>query len=182
MRILLLHALVVISVRAQCVTPANPVFATNIAWNTAGKPDTRPGTWGTTDVIETQIPFVNVPKGCAVEITHVSGDEIAAPHGLMTPGTMAYVLVGLTNTTPNQSSFVGPGLGSMGCWLYKQTPVGEEGARIPINEDVAGMLNPDNIMIIKQALFLSTAGVLIHTEATLVVQFKYVPVTAGRMR
>lgn len=148
-------------------------FATNIAWDTAGKPDTRPGTWGNADSVESQIPFVDVPAGYAVEITHVSGDEIAAPHGAMAPSSMAYGLIGLTNTTPYQSPFVGAGLGSEGTFLYKQMPIPASGARIPIDEDVQGILNPDNIAIIKQALFLDTATVPIHLEATVTISFKY---------
>lgn len=149
-------------------------FATNIAWDTAGKEDKRPGTWGTTDSVSSEIPFVDVPKGYSVEILHLSGDEIAAPHGAMAPNSMAYVLVGLTNSTPYQSPYVGPGLGSVGTFLYKQGVVPASGARIPFNEDVIGTLNADNILILKQALFLSTAGVPIHMEATVVVKFRYV--------
>ena len=130
--------------------------------------------WGNTDVVQSQIPFINVPKGYQVQITNVSGDQIAAPYGTMLPNSMAYILVGLTDTTPNQSPYVGPGLGSMGCFLYKQTAVPPEGARIPICEAVVGLLNADNILIVKQALFLSTAGVPIHMETTLVIQFEYV--------
>ncbi len=156
-----------------CVTsPCS--FATNITWETLGHLDTRPGTYGTTDVVTSNIPFTNVPAGYHVVISHLSGDEIAAPHGMMVAGGLAYALTGVTNTTPNQSPFVGPGLGSMGTIMYKQSPVGPSGSRIPINENVLGTLNPDNIMVLKQALFLSTAGVPIHFELTLVIQFTYV--------
>lgn len=148
---------------------------TNIAWDSAGYPDTRPGTWGNTDAVESQIPFLGVPAGYAVEITHVSGDEIAAPHGAIAANSMAYGLVGLTNSTPNQSPYVGPGLGSQGTFIYKQMPIPAAGVRVPIDENVLGTLNADNIAIIKQALFLDTAGVPEHFEATLTLQFFYVP-------
>ena len=157
-----------------CVAPPNPYVSTNISWDTAGKPDTRPGTWGTTDVVNSAIPFVNVPAGCAVQILHVEGDEIAAPHGTMAANSMAYVLVGVTNSTPYQSPYVGPGLGSMGTAVYNQGVVPQSGARIHIDNSAPVTLNADNTMYIKQALFLSTAGVPIHMEATVNVRFTYV--------
>lgn len=176
---------------AICAAPAKLVapiacvaspcqFATNIAWDTSGKPDTRgPDTWGNTDVVQSQIPFVNVPAGYVVSITHVSGDEIAAPHAPLgsqpPPGSVAYGLIGLTNSSPYQSPYVGPGLGSTGTFIYKQMVIGPSGTRIPINENVLGTLNADNIAIIKQALFLDTMGVPEHFEATLLLDFVYVP-------
>ena len=157
-----------------------PSFATNIAWTTSGKPDIRPGMWGTTDVVNSEIPFINVPQGQRVKITGISGNQIAAPYGTMDPNGMAYVLVGLTNTTPNQSPYVGPGLGSEGCCLYKQACVPQHGMRCAIDEEsVDLLLNADNILIIKQALFLSTAGVPIHMEVSAVIAFEYVPAPAA---
>jgi hypothetical protein len=154
-------------------------FATNIAWTTSGTKDTRPGTWGNTDVVQSQIPFANVPAGYVVSITHVSGDEIAAPNGTALPNSMAYGLIGLTNSTPFQSPYVGPGLGSSGVFIYKQVAIPASGARIPINENVLGTLNADNILIIKQALFLDTEGVPIHFEATITLDFVYLAAPVG---
>jgi hypothetical protein len=178
--VIVLAGLEVIFAVANASSPPVPCtlspcsLSLNISWDTAGKPDTRPGTWGNTDSVSSEIPFVNVPAGYLVAITHVSGDEIAAPHGAMAPNGMAYALVGLTSTTPYQSPYVGPGLGSEGTFLYKQTPISQGGARIPINENVIGTLNADNIAVVKQAMFLDTAGASLHLEATLVLQFEYV--------
>jgi hypothetical protein len=149
-------------------------FSTNIAWDTAGEPDTRPDTWGNSAVVESRIPFVNVPAGYAVQVTHLSGDEVAAPHGTVNPNSMAYGLIGLTSSTPYQSPYVGPGLGSSGTFLYKQMPIPPAGGRIPIDQDVLGTLNADDVAIIKQALFLDTMGTSCHFEATLTIQFRYV--------
>jgi hypothetical protein len=152
-------------------------FSTNIAWDSAGTKDTRPSTWGTQASVQSKIPFVNVPAGYRVLITHATGDEIAAYHAASLPpvGSMAYVLVGLTNTTANQSPYVATGLGSQGCFLYFQSAVGTAGTRIPFDLDTAGgLLNSDNILIIKQALFLNDTGQSVHMEATVVVSFTYV--------
>jgi hypothetical protein len=168
------------SVHAAAAAPAIPCtsspcqFSTNIAWDTAGTPDTRPSTWGNTAVVNSAIPFVNVPKGYAVQIVHVEGDEIAAPHGAMAANSMAYVLVGLTNSSPNQSPYVGPGLGSSGTAVYNQMPVPQSGGRIHIESSQILTLNADNLMYIKQALFLSTAGVSEHLEATINLRFNYI--------
>jgi hypothetical protein len=164
----------------QAPTPpcvASPCqFSTNIAWDTTGK-RLLPPLWGTGDSLETRIPFVNVPVGYHVSIIHASGDQIAAPHGVPTPGTVAYTLVGLTNTTPNQSPYVAAGLGSMGCFLYKQVGLLGYAVRIPIDEAISnGDLNADNVLILKQALYLDEFGdqAPVHMEATLVLQFLYV--------
>lgn len=163
----------VVLAQAPCISTPCTV-TTNIAWESAGHPDTRPGTYGTTDSVSSQIPFVNVPKGYLVSILHLSGDEIAAPHGPMKANSISYVLAGATTTTPFQSPYAGPGLGSSGTFLYKQSPVSAEGARIPIDESVQGVLNPDNILILKQSIFLDTTGVPQHNELTLVISFEYV--------
>jgi hypothetical protein len=163
-----------VNAQGPCLAPAICSVTTNITWESAGKPDTRPGTYGTTDSVSSSIPFTNVPKGYLVQILHLSGDEIAAPHGTPKAGSMSYILAGATNTSPNQSPYVGPGLGSSGTLMYKQSPVSGAGARIPINESVLGTLNPDNILILKQSIFLDTTGVPQHNELTLVIQFQYV--------
>ena len=90
----------------SCTIAAHCSFSTNIAWNSAGNPPPTPvppGVWGTQDVVYSNIPFLNVPSGYHVRIVAVSGDMIAAPHGTPTAGSVAYVLIGLTNTTPFQS-------------------------------------------------------------------------------
>lgn len=154
-------------------TTAPCEFSTNIAWNTTGAPMSGDGIWGNGASREDRIPFVDVPAGYRVQIVHVSGDEIAAP--FTSPRGLAYALVGLTNSSPFESPYIAAGLGSKGCFLYKQAPIPAWGARIAINEHTLGVLNPDNVLIVKQALFLSNAGVIIHMEATLVIDFKYIP-------
>lgn len=162
-------------------TPAPPCTASecylsqNFTWDTAGVADTRQGAVGTfADVNVISIPFENVPAGYRVEIDHVAGDEIMGPGSgaNFTPGRlMAYGLVGLTTSTPVASPYAP--YSSMGCFLYKQSPISPEGNRIPIDDFVHAVLNADSILEVKQALFLSRFQVPIHFEATLVIWFRY---------
>jgi hypothetical protein len=153
-------------------------FSTNVPFDSAGQPDSRPGTWGSAAAYTVPIPFLNVPKGYQVRILRFYGDVIAWPHGQIVPGTFAGVLSGLTNTTPDPSGFVPTGLGSGGCFLYVQGTVGQEGLTRPISEShiADGLLNADNILNLKQAVFLNETGVSIHMETTLVIDFSYEPI------
>jgi hypothetical protein len=172
----------------SCIT-STCQLSTNIAWDTIGKPiaTLTPNLWGTQDLLETPITFTGVPAGYHVRILRATGDQIAGPHGAPKPNTFGYVLVGLVNTTPYQSPFVQTGLGSAGCFLYKQAGFSfSTPARIPINEKLSGDLNSDNILVLKQALFLNELGdaAPIHIETSLVISFRYVanlpaPVTSN---
>jgi len=158
---------------ACAVSPC--AFSTNLSWDAAGTVDSSPaGTWGTAASRSDRISFVGVPDGYAVRITRVSGDEIAGYVDSYKSGT-AYVLVGLETSTPYQSPYVASGMGSEGCFVYKQAPVAPSGVRIPIDDaPSAAVLNSDNVLVIKQALFLNTTGAVVHMEATVVVEFMYV--------
>jgi hypothetical protein len=161
--------------QGNCIT-APCVRTVNFSWDSAGKPDSRPGAWGNADATTASITWTAVPAGYRVQVTRVDGDEIAAFHGgAPPPGTTGYVLVGLTNTTPfGDPAFTMPT--ALGCFLYYQAPVPV--GRIPIGLDTSagGLLNADNTMIVKQAQFLNDTGLSIHTEVTLVFQYLYVAV------
>jgi hypothetical protein len=164
------------SLLAQTCTVTAPCsFSTNVPYDNAGTPDTRPGTWGNAAAQLTGIPFQNVPAGYLVRITRVYGDVVAWPHGQINPGTFSGILSGLTNTTPIQSPFVPAPLGNSGCFLYVQDRAGANGTRIPLEVSAIknGLLNADNILILKQAVFLNETGASIHMETTLVIEFVY---------
>jgi hypothetical protein len=174
----LLATIAVFGSTVPCTLTAPCSFSIDVEWTpgSANQPTSPcPNSWGQCAVVQSQIPFVNVPAGYAVQILHVSGDEIAAPYGTMPPNTMAYLLVALTNTTPFQSPYVATGLGSAGTFVYLQGVIPQSGTRVPIEQDTIGTLNADNILIIKQSLFLSTTGVPEHMEATVSVRFAYTP-------
>ncbi|HUA58998.1 MAG TPA: hypothetical protein VML19_09610, partial [Verrucomicrobiae bacterium] len=68
-----------------------------------------------------------------------------------------------------------PGLGASGCFVYLQQGVGREPVRAAFDFDVAtgGLLDPDNTMLVRRAVFLNETGVSIHMEPTFIVEFRY---------
>ena len=158
-----------------CTTTAPCSLSTNVPYDSAGTPDMRPGTWGNAASGSLSIPFLGVPAGYQVRITRVYGDVVAWPHGAIVPGAFSGILSGLTNTTPNQSAFVPSGLGNAGCFMYFQDRVGANGSRIPIDVPNIknGLLNADNVVILKQAVWLNETGASIHMETTLVIEFVF---------
>lgn len=149
-------------------------FSTNIAWDSAGKPDTRPGCWGNADSADTPIVFQEVPAGKRVRILRVYGDWIMWPRGAIAPGSAAGGLTGLMLPACAQSPYVGPGLGAAGCFLYLQMGCGQMPQRAPIDITIrSGLLGADNTMILRLAQFLNETGASIHQETTLVVEFRF---------
>jgi hypothetical protein len=79
---------------AQCSVPGTlHVITGNFSAELYGTVDTRPGTWGHAEYAVCNQSFTNVPAGCQVQISHISGDLIACPWGAAPSGTSAGVLV-----------------------------------------------------------------------------------------
>lgn len=150
-------------------------FSTNVAWDSMGSPDTRPTTWGASGYCDTPIPFTDVPSGERVRILRIYGDYIMWPHGTIPPGTAAGGLTGLLTPSCGQSPYVGPGLGSQGCFFYIQAGCGQEPIRAPFDFNVqeGGLLDADNTMLLRLGLYLNDTGVSIHMETTMVVTFRF---------
>lgn len=162
-------------VPANCIDKTC-VFSTNTPYDGPDEPDTRKGTWGNAGYDDLPIPFVGVPRGYRVRITRVYGDFIAWPHGRPIPDTYAGALFGIIASSATQSPFVGPGLGSSKCFIFLQQGVSAlMPARAPFDFQVqgGGLLDRDNIMIVRRASFLNEMGVPIHMEPTFVVEFRY---------
>ena len=84
---------------AQCTDPGTLHAITgNFSVDLYGPVDTRPGTYGHADYVVWNQPFTNVPAGCRVQITHISGDFIAWTMGAAPAGTHAGVLMGAYQT------------------------------------------------------------------------------------
>jgi hypothetical protein len=164
------------SVPLSCVNETC-VFSTNIPYDAEGAQDTRPGTWGEAAYSDVTIPFQGVPAGYRVRILRVYGDFIAWPHGQIKPHTAAGTLFGLITSSAIQSPYVGPGLGSKGCFVYLQEGVGAGPVRAAFNYDTSagGLLDPDNLLIVRRAVWLNETGVSIHLEPTFIVEFRYEP-------
>jgi hypothetical protein len=147
----------------------------NFPFDSAGEPDTRPGTWGNTAFDDGKIQFLNVPVGKRVRIMRIYGDFVCWPHGPVASGKFAGCLFGIITTATAASPYAT--LSASGCMAYLQTAIGADMARLHFDFDtsVAGLLEADNIMIVRRALFLSELGpgCSAHMEPSMVVLARY---------
>jgi hypothetical protein len=150
----------------------------NFSYDIEGTPDSRPGTWGATGV-QTIPDLFHPPSGHQTRILRLYGDFIAWPHGSPSAGKFAGVLWGLTNSSPQGSPQ--EDLAAEGCFLYLQQGVGaSEPVRAAFDLDVSvdGLLNADNQMLSKVAVFLNELQCSIHIEVTFICEFQFEPIQA----
>jgi hypothetical protein len=146
--------------------------ATNLSVDLKGKPDTRPDTWGTADYAVKTITF-NPPPGHRVRILRVYGDFLAWPIGKVEPGKFAGVLLGLQTTAPDGSARMD--WGADNTMLYIQDATGGNPCRSAFDYDVSvgGLLQPDNKLLVKMAVWLNDTGLAIHMEPSFVMVYRY---------
>jgi len=158
-----------------CSDPGTPHAITgNFSVDLYGPVDTRPGTWGHADYVVWNQPFTNVPAGCRVQITHISGDLIAYPKGAAPSGTAAGALVGAYSSAGAASTRAA--YAAQGYFFYYQHATKGNAIRIPFDQCVVeGYLASDNVLNWKVAEYLNTTGQYIHMENTFSqVVFRYV--------
>src|SRR5215831_2192864 len=108
---------------AQCADPGTPHAITgDFSVELYGPVDTRPGTYGHADYVVWNQPFTNVPAGCRVQITHISGDFIAWTMGAVPAGTYAGVLVGAYSSAGTGSTRAA--YAADGYFMYYQDGIG----------------------------------------------------------
>lgn len=146
--------------------------ATNLSVDLKGVPDTRPDTWGTADYAVKAITF-NPPPGYRVRILRVYGDFLAWPIGKVEPGKFAGVLLGLQTTAPEGSARMD--WGADNTMLYIQDATGGSPCRSAFDYDVStgGLLQADNKLLVKMAVWLNDTGLAIHMEPSFVMVYKY---------
>lgn len=169
----LLLLAVAIPALSQCID--NPCsVATNFAVDLFGINDTRPNTWGRTDVSEKILTF-STPDGFRVRILRVYGDFLAWANGTVAPGKYAGVLFGLQTTAPEGSKRVSPAADNTLLYLQIAISNGLPVARATFNHNVSpnGLLEEDGIMIVKLASWLNDTGLQIHIEPSFVIVYKY---------
>jgi hypothetical protein len=150
-------------------------FSTDYPFTSAGNPDTRPETWGTCAEDDGQLVFQNVPEGQRVRITRVYGNMTAWVRGDAPAGTKSGALLALQTTGATGNPHVT--LSAMGCMLYIQLATGQNEAAVQFDVDVtnSGLLDDDNTLVVKRAIYLNDTGLPIHMEATLIGEFVYEP-------
>lgn len=164
---LILFLVTAISVVAQTYSAA-----TNLSVDLKGVPDTRPDTWGTADYAVKAITF-NPPPGYRVRILRVYGDFLIWPIGKVEPGKFAGVLLGLQTTAPEGSSRID--LAADNTMLYIQDATGGGPRRAEFDYDVStgGLLQSDNKLLVKMAVWLNDTGLAIHMEPSFVMVYRY---------
>ncbi len=172
---------------AQVLGPYS--VATNHSDDILGVTDTRPGIWGTAGYDVHTLTF-HPPEGYRVRILRVYGDFQGFIRKNPT-GNCAGVLWGLQSTKelgydPSVFQDVKPGRSRKGSerafpaddntMLYVQDSIcARLTFRDPVDFDtsVAGLLEPDNVLISKAAVFLNETGEPIHTESSFTIVFQY---------
>jgi hypothetical protein len=146
----------------------------NYPYDAKGEVDTRPGTWGRSAFDDGPIKFRKVPDGYRVRIKRVYGNVTARIRGRALPHTYAGVLFGLITTASKDTDLAT--LSQDGCMLYLQADVGPGQARIvpfDVQTHAAGLLEADNTLIVRRAVYLNETEASVHVEPSLIVEFKY---------
>jgi hypothetical protein len=127
---------------AHCADPGTRhAIPGNFSVELYGPVDTRPGTYGHADYVIWKQAFTNVPAGCRVQITHISGDFISWAMGPVPDGTHAGVLVGAHSGAGNASTRAV--YAADGYFMYYQDGVGNSNvARIPFDQEVVEVSGP----------------------------------------
>ena len=146
--------------------------AANFSADILGTPDSRPNTWGRAGVAEWKMRF-DPPAGYRVRILRVYGDFLVWPKGKVEDGKFAGALFGLMTTAREGSSRVWPAADNT--MLYVQVATGGQPARAAFDHDVSsgGLLELDNVLVVRVAVWLNDTEREIHCEPTFVVVYKF---------
>lgn len=165
--------------QAQPISPILGPYsvASNLSADLRGTPDSRPDTWGEAGSTLHTITFFP-PPGYQVRILRVYGDFLAWPRQCTPPaGTYAGVLWGLQSTAPEGS--VRADYAADNTFLYLQHATNGQVARTEFDHVTrdGGLLQADNKLISKMAVWLNDTKCHIHMEPswTMVYQFEKLP-------
>lgn len=160
-----------------CARPQTPVpapiqrvvtFYVNPLYDGEGDPDTRPGTWGKAGYVDAPFPFKQVPEGYRVRITRIHGTFFGYPRGKVIDGTGAGVMFGIMRSSAGATPFIGTELAGQGCflWIASATTGGPFTVNVDQDHVIDGLLDKDNILIMRNAVFTNETGQRIHMEFT----------------
>jgi len=146
--------------------------ASNSVADMIGLQDERPGTWGTSDWVICKITF-KPPAGYRVRILRVYGDLTAWARGVVAAGANAGALWALSTTGPEGS--VRMDYGADNTFVYIQGVVNDSALRAAFEFDthVGGLLEPDNVLVSKLAVFLNDTRRTIHLEPTWTMVYQF---------
>jgi hypothetical protein len=177
-RVLFLSLALAVPLASEPTDPSAPPTlgpystAANFSDDLQGKPDSRPGAWGTGEVVIHRITF-RPPVGYRVRILWVRGDFLVWPVGKVPEGTCAGALLGLQTTAPEGSDRAD--LAADNTFLYLQLATNGKPERAAYNHTVweGGLLQSDHVLIVKLAVWLNDTGRRIHMEPSFVVVYQF---------
>lgn len=168
MKLLLSVALALIGFGQPVLGPYSA--ATNHSDDILGTPDTRPSTWGTAGYSVHELKF-HPPHGYRTRILRVYGD-VQGWVRKNPSGNCAGVLWGLTTTAKDGSERVSPAADNT--FLYVQDAICERRPfRAPVDYKIDRLLEADNILISKVAVWLNETGEPVHIEPSFVVVYQF---------
>lgn len=148
--------------------------ATNHSDDLRGTPDYRQDTWGTAEAAVKRIEF-HPPAGYRTRILRVYGDfQGWVRHN--PSGNCLGVLWGLTTTAKDGSERVTPAADNT--FLYVQDSVcgtDKRNFRAPVDYDTqaGGLLEQDNVLVSKVAVWLNETGEPVHMEPSFVLVYQF---------
>ena len=167
-----MNRLLLIILTAICAVAQTYSAATNLSVDLKGTPDLRQDTWGTADYSIKTITF-NPPPGHRVRILRVYGDFVSWPIGKVEPGKFAGVLLGLQTTAPEGSTRMDWGADNTMLYIQDATGGGPRRAAFDFDVSDAGLLQPDNKLLVKMAVWLNDTDLIIHMEPSFVMVYRY---------
>lgn len=145
----------------------------NFSVDLLGEPDTRLNTWGTAGQSVWPVHF-DIPQMYRVRILRVYGDFLIWPRGEVPIGKYAGALFSLHTSTPEKPISEFTDLMVKNCFLYLQLATSGQPQRAPFDHRVSsgGLLDKDNTLYVKVAVWLNDTGLELHMEPTWVTVFQ----------
>ena len=151
-------------------------LAAHFSTDLLGPIDSRPGTWGHADYSTWKITFKPL-AGHRVRILRAHGDLVSWVRGAP-EDTYAGVLLGFQTTAPEGSARAD--WAADNTMLYVQDAVSRNRpARTAFNADVraGGLLESDNVLVVKIAAWLNDTGQPIHSEVSVTLTYQFERIT-----
>ena len=152
--------------------------STNVTTDILGTPETTVvDTWPSTAGYNDHPLVFTPPAGMRVRILRLAVNFVAAPSifKAVPSGTGAEVMWSALTTSVQNSPFVMPA--AVGCLAWVQGLLTSHLDTLTKDTDrdvkAAGLLGPDNTLVIRLAVALNTTGLLIHEELTVNMEYEF---------
>ena len=159
----------------------------NTAFDVAGDPDGRPGSWGLSKAVPVRLK-ITAPTGYRVRILHIAGDLVAWPKkGVLTGDRYAEVGWGLNTSLNDGSKYMSypddpkaTAYDNCMVWIQDVIVATRGAVRATFDRRVSALLNSDGIMYSQAFVALNTSGLEIHLEPTVTVTYRFEKVAPAK--